>query len=70
MKILDVIAGILLLIGGLNWGLIGVADFNLVSYLFGELSDVSRVIYVLVGLAALYRIFFFQGIRKRWSVKA
>ena len=51
---LDWIGMILLIIGGLNWGLVGLFDFDLVAYLFGEMSILSRIIYDLVGLSALY----------------
>ena len=51
------IAVILLIIGGLNWGLIGLFKFDLVAAIFGDMSGVSRVIYVLVGLAAVWKIF-------------
>jgi uncharacterized membrane protein YuzA (DUF378 family) len=54
---MDWIAMILLIVGGLNWGLVGLADFDLVAALFGEGSGLSRVVYVLVGLAALYSIY-------------
>lgn len=57
MKALHWIAGILVVIGALNWGLVGIADFNLVSYLFGEMSGLSRAVYVLVGLAGLWSIY-------------
>lgn len=50
---LDKVAYVLLVVGGLNWGLVGAFDFNLVDELFGVESAVSRVVYVLVGLAAL-----------------
>ena len=53
---LDWVAGVLLVIGGLNWGLVGLFDFNLVSAIFGT-GAFSRVIYVLVGLSALYMIY-------------
>jgi len=43
----------LVLIGALNWGLIGAFDFNLVSYLFGEMSATTRIIYSIVGLCAI-----------------
>ena len=56
MKVLDVIVTVLLLIGALNWGLIGFFGFNLVSTLFGETAVASRFIYAVVGLAALYEI--------------
>lgn len=48
----------LLIIGGLNWGLVGLFNFDVVAAIFGAMSTVSRVIYVLVGLAALYKLFF------------
>jgi uncharacterized protein len=58
MKALNLIAMILLIIGGLNWGLMGLFNFDLVAAIFGgevgTRSAISRVIYVLVGLAALY----------------
>ncbi|HCH74332.1 MAG TPA: DUF378 domain-containing protein [Clostridiales bacterium] len=60
MKITTVIAYCLVLIGALVWGLIGIFDFNLVALIFGEGSAalVSRIIYSLVGVSALWLIFF------------
>lgn len=55
MKKLDVVATALLVVGGLNWGLVGAADFDLVAAVFGEMSTVSRLVYVLVGAAAIYK---------------
>ena len=57
MNAMDWIAMILLIVGGLNWGLVGVADFDLVAALFGEGSALSRIVYVLVGLSALYSLY-------------
>lgn len=54
--IVNTIAKILLIIGGLNWGLIGLFQVNLVNMVFGNMEAISRIIYVLVGLAALYKI--------------
>jgi len=54
---LDWVAGILIIIGGLNWGLVGLFDFNLVSAIFGSGSILGRIIYILVGLSALYMIY-------------
>ncbi len=51
---LDLIALILVIIGGLNWGLIGLFDYNLVEAIFGTMTTASRTIYSLVGIAALY----------------
>lgn len=58
MNSLDWIAVTLVIIGGLNWGLVGLFNFDLVAAIFGDMSGVSRVIYTLVGLAAVYKIFF------------
>ncbi len=66
MKTLDVIAAILVIIGGLNWGLIGLFDFNLVEFLFAQVPVLVRIIYSVVGLAALYQIVQFKGIQDRW----
>jgi uncharacterized membrane protein YuzA (DUF378 family) len=54
---LDWIAIILVIIGGLNWLLVGLFSFDLVAAIFGELSLISRIVYILVGLAALYMIY-------------
>ena len=48
------IALILLIIGGLNWGLVGIFKWDLVAAIFGELSVISRIVYTLVGVSALY----------------
>ncbi len=55
MKALDIVTLVLVLVGALNWGLVGVFDFNLVGFLFGPLSVLSRIIYLLVGLSAFYQ---------------
>lgn len=67
MKKLDVVAAALLLVGGVNWGLVGVAQFDLVAALFGELSPLSRVVYMLVGVSALYQAAQWRGMQRRWS---
>lgn len=51
------ITWILVIIGGLNWGLVGFFDYDLVAAIFGDMTTVSRVIYALVGLSALYMLF-------------
>lgn len=56
MRSLNVITLILLIVGGLNWGLVGAFDFDLVAALFGDMSPLSRIVYVLVGVAAVYQI--------------
>lgn len=70
MKTLDLVVWILLMIGGLNWGLIGFFEFNLVAAIFGDFTIVTRIIYALVGLAALYDIFAVKAILRRWSLPA
>lgn len=71
MKKLDVLAAILVIVGGLNWGLVAVAEFDLVATLvgleFGETNALSRMVYGLVGLAAAYQIARQAAIRRRWS---
>lgn len=57
MNGLDWVSYALVIIGGLNWGLVGLFDFNLVAELFGEESALSTIIYVLVGLSALYLLY-------------
>ena len=56
MKIIDKIALLLIVIGAINWGLIGFFEFNLVDTIFGEMSLFSRIIYSLVGLSGLWGI--------------
>lgn len=51
------IAIVLLIVGGLNWALVGLFNFDLVAAIFGSLSLLSRIVYVLVGLAAIYALF-------------
>ncbi len=51
---LDWVAMVLMIIGGINWGLVGGFNLDLVARLFGDMSTVSRAVYVLVGLASLY----------------
>lgn len=64
MKILNYIALIITIIGAVNWGLIGVADYNLVEMLFGTMSMITRVIYVLVGVSGIYLLTFFPKISR------
>ncbi len=54
LNVVDIIALILVIIGGLNWGLVGLANFDLVATIFGAASALSRVVYLLVGLSAIY----------------
>ena len=56
MKIIDKISLVLIIIGAINWGLIGILKFNLVDTLFGTMSILSRIIYTLVGISGLWGI--------------
>ena len=56
MEFIHKLALILVIIGGLNWGLVGVANFDLVAFLLGQMSWLSRIVYDLVGLSALWLI--------------
>ena len=56
MKIIDKVALVLIIIGAINWGLIGILKFNLVDTLFGTMSILSRIIYTLVGISGLWGI--------------
>jgi hypothetical protein len=53
MKTLNLIALVLVVVGGLNWGLVGLFDFDLVATIFGDMSVLSRTVYSLVGLSAV-----------------
>ena len=53
MKIINLIAVILLVVGGLNWGLVGLFNFDLVATLVGAMSLLARIVYTLVGISAI-----------------
>jgi uncharacterized membrane protein YuzA (DUF378 family) len=69
VKKLDMFTAALVVIGGLNWGLVAIAEFDLVATLvgldFGETNAASRVVYGLVGLAAVYQLATLAGVRRR-----
>ena len=60
MRSLNLLAAVLVIVGGLNWGLVAIAEFDLVAWIFGEefgtTNAASRIVYGLVGLAAVYSI--------------
>ena len=68
LKTIDVLVWTLLVIGGLNWGLVGVFNFDLVAAIFGDMSSISRIVYTLVGLSAVYDIVAIKAIWKRWGM--
>ena len=65
MKKLDVAAGLLLIIGGVNWGIVGLTGSDLVGTLFGNLSPLSRAVYLVVAAAALYEAVQWKAIQRR-----
>ena len=70
MKLIDVVAAALVVVGALNWGLVAVARFDLVAALFGlsfgEVSGLTAVVYGLVGLAGVYQAIFWKRVHARW----
>lgn len=63
MKALDYTALIVAIVGAVNWGLIGIFNFNLVELIFGNMTWIARIIYTLVGICGLYTISFFGRIQ-------
>jgi len=63
MKTLDYIALILVVIGAVNWGLIGFFSFDLVRVIFGDMTLISRIVYALVGISGLYSLSFFGRLK-------
>jgi uncharacterized protein len=74
MKKLDLIALVLLVVGGLNWGLVAIARFDLVAALsgldFGETNALTRIVYGLVGLSAVYVAARLRAIVRRWATSS
>jgi uncharacterized membrane protein YuzA (DUF378 family) len=67
MRTVDVIAAVLVVVGALNWGLVGAAHTDLVALLFGAGSILSSVVYVVVGLAGFYQALQWKAIQRRWQ---
>jgi len=71
MKSLDVLAAVLLVVGGLNWGLVGLFGFDLVAAIFGgAAAPLARIVYLLVGLSAVYQGLSWRTIQRRWGLAA
>ena len=70
MKLIDVVAAVLVVVGALNWGLVAAARFDLVATLFGlssgEVSALTAVVCGLVGLAGVYQAIFWKRVQARW----
>jgi uncharacterized membrane protein YuzA (DUF378 family) len=67
MKTIIIISAILVIIGGLNWLLVGLFSFNLVSAIFGDMSVLSRLVYILVGISAIIVLLRFRTITHNGS---
>ena len=63
MKLLDYVLLTLVIVGAINWGLIGLIQFDLIRVLFGDMSILSRIIYCVVGIGGLYAISYYGRIR-------
>ena len=73
MKKLDVLVAALLVVGGLNWGLVAFANFDLVAFVtgaggFGAKNALGIVVYGLVGLSAIYQGLMWRSIQRRWAM--
>lgn len=64
-KLLSTIALVLLIVGGINWALVGLLNFDLVAALFGPMSALSRIVYVVVGVAALYGLYILTRLNRK-----
>ena len=57
MKALGIVTAVLIVVGGLNWGLVGILKFDLVATILGNMTMLSRLVYALVGISAIYQLF-------------
>jgi hypothetical protein len=73
VKKIDVAGAALLIVGGLNWGLVAVANFDLVAAIFGldfgQTNVATRIVYGLVGLAAVYQLTQLRALPARWGAR-
>jgi hypothetical protein len=73
MKKIDIASAALLIVGGLNWGLVAVANFDLVAAIFGldfgQTNVATRIVYGLVGLAAVYQVTQLRALPARWGAR-
>lgn len=67
MRKLDVFAGVLVIIGAVNLGVVGLFDVNLIDF-FVENTVADRLIYAVIGIAAIYRVIYWRSIRSRWKI--
>jgi len=64
LNVIDIVALVLLIVGGINWGLVGLFSFDLVATIFGVASMLSNIVYMLVGLSAIYVAVIFMKLEK------
>lgn len=64
-RLFDCLALTLVIVGALNWALVGVFRFDLVAFIFGDMSWLSRIVYTLVGISGLYLISFYMRLDDR-----
>ncbi len=65
LKTLDILSLVLVIVGGLNWGLVGILNFDLVATIFGDMSLLSRIVYSLVGVSAIYLLTQFMSFSRK-----
>lgn len=69
MKNIDLITLILIIVGGLNWGLVGLLNFDLVATIFGSATFLSSLVYTLVGISAIYHLAGMKAVRERIKIQ-
>lgn len=65
MKAFGILTAVLIVIGGLNWGLVGLLKFDLVKAVLGDMTTLARVVYALVGVSAVYWLFNLKALTSR-----
>ena len=66
MRLIDVLAAVLVVVGALNWGLVGVFRYDLVAAVLGDATVLTRLVYAVVGLAGLFQVLQWKAIHHRW----
>ena len=70
MKAIDILVVVLVAVGALNWGLVGLFQYDLVAALLGDATNLTRLVYVSVGVAGLYQVLQWRAIQNRWVRRA
>ena len=66
MKVIDVVTAVLVVVGALNWGLVGMFRYDLVAALLGDATALTRLVYIVVGAAGLFQALKWKAIHNRW----